>query len=118
MKMSFKRQHFKLKKLGCKWRKPKGRQSKLRLEKKGRWKRVKIGFGSPKKEKNLITIKGELKRVVRVKNLKDLESLDPRDNVCIIASSVGKKKVSEIEKRTEKLGLKILNRRIIKKKSQ
>lgn len=114
--MAFKRQQFKLKKLGSKWRKPKGRQSKLRIEKKGRWKKVKIGYGSPKSERNLINIKGEFKKPVRIANIKDLEKIDPNTSVGIIVSSVGKKKSDEIIKKANEIGLKILNRKLIKKK--
>jgi len=88
----FRRLYF-IKRLGKKWRKPKGRQNKLRLEKKGKGKRVKVGFGSPKNER---------KRIIRIFSKKDIENIknsniDPKKNIILIASSVGKKKREELK---------------------
>ena len=56
--MKFKRQdYFKHKRLKIKWKRPKGRQSKLRVKKSGSGMKVSIGYGSPKKEKPVL-IKG------------------------------------------------------------
>lgn len=87
-KRIFRRQLFSIKRLGEKWRRPKGRQSKLRLEKKSKGKRVKIGFGSPKSERKVI---------IRIFNENDIEklkntTLDEKRHIILIASSVGKKK--------------------------
>ncbi len=91
-KKFFRRLYF-IKRLGEKWRRPRGRQNKLRLEKKGKGKRVKIGFGSPKSER---------KKIIRIFSKKDIENLknlklDPKNNIILIASSVGKKKREELK---------------------
>lgn len=87
-KKIFRRQLFSIKRLGDKWRKPKGRQNKLRLEKKSKGKRVKIGFGSPKSERKI---------VLRIFNENDIEklkntNLDEKRHIILLAGSIGKKK--------------------------
>ena len=115
-KKKFKRQCFWLKRLGEKWRKPRGRQSKLKKEKKGKQPVPKIGFGSNKKERNMIIVKGELKKPVRIMNMKDLEKIDPKKEIGIVASSVGTKKAIEMLKKAKELGIKIFNKKFIEKK--
>jgi len=93
-KKKFLRRLYFIKRLGEKWRRPRGRQNKLRLEKKGKGKRVKVGFGSPKSEK---------KKIIRIFSKKDIENLnnlnfDDKKHVILIASSVGKKKREELKK--------------------
>ncbi len=101
MSKRFKRQNwFRLKRLGIKWRRPKGRQSKLRLEKKGKGKRVKIGFAHGDG-----LIKG--KTPVYISNLRDVEKAT-KENIAIIASSIGKKKYVEIVKALKEKGVEIL----------
>ena len=116
--MKFKRQCFWLKKLGEKWRKPKGRQSKLRVEKKGKWKRPSIGFGRDKTQRELVKIKGELKTPIIIKNLRDLNKLNPKRDVGFIASTVGTKKSNGILKKANEIGVKIVNRKIKNKKEK
>ncbi|MEM5812768.1 MAG: eL32 family ribosomal protein [Candidatus Aenigmatarchaeota archaeon] len=94
-KKVFKRQLFSIKRLGEKWRKPKGRQSKLRLEKKSKGKRVKIGFGSPKTERKII---------IRIFNEKDIENLrninlDEKKHIILLAGSIGKRKRKDLNKK-------------------
>jgi len=105
----FRRQQFWLKRLGEKWRRPRGRQSKLRKEIAGR-KRVKVGFGTPRALRGKVLVGNELRNVVYVRCLADLANVKPSD-VVIVASSIGKKKYLEILKRAEELGIKVLNRR-------
>ena len=102
MKPKFKRQQLILKKLKDSWRKPKGIHSKLRLQKKGKGKLVRIGYGSKKELRGLI--KG--KKTTYVSNLKDLENLK---EAIIISSKTGLKKKLEIINRAKELKLEIIN---------
>lgn len=95
----FRRQLFSIKRLGEKWRKPKGRQSKLRLEKKSKGKRVKIGFGTPKSERKII---------IRIFNEKDIEklksiNLDENRHIIFLSSTIGKKKRRELNKKLKEI---------------
>lgn len=102
--MKFKRQdYFKLKRLGTKWRRPKGRQSKLRVKKSGSGMKVSIGYGSPKKEKPKT-----------VRKVSDMEKLE-KDSLIIIQAGVGLKKLDQIVEKAKKMGVKISNKRRIEK---
>jgi large subunit ribosomal protein L32e len=103
-KPKFKRQQSYLKKLDDKWRKPKGKDSKMRKGIRGKGKKVKIGYGSPKAEKEKLPVK------VRISTPKELENIDPKTQVVIIASSVGKKKRLEIMKIAEEREIKIVTK--------
>ena len=117
-KKKFKRQQWWIKRLGEKWRKPKGRQSKLRKQVKGRPKLPKIGFRTPKEERGLIKIGEKLMRPVMIRNIKDLKKVNPKEEIGIVASSVGKKKRNEIAKEAEKLGIRLLNLKLRKFKKK
>jgi len=95
-----------LKRLGKKWRKPRGSQSKLRKHKKARGFIPHPGYGSPKSVKGLHPSGFE---EVLIYNVKNLEKINPEKQACRIASSVGKKKRLEIMKKTKKLKIKVLN---------
>ena len=96
----------KKKKLAPKWRKPKGRQNKMRLKKKGYHKTVKIGYGSPAKIKHIL--KSGLKGIL-ISSLKDIENINPKTEGIIISKKVGLKKKIEIIKKAKELSLKIIN---------
>ncbi len=96
----------KKKKLAVKWRKPKGRQNKMRLKLRGYRRVVKVGWGSPVAVKD--TLKSGLKGVI-VKSLKDMKDLDPKKEEIIISKTVGLKKKIDIIKKSKELGLKIAN---------
>lgn len=117
-KKKFKRQQWWIKRLGEKWRKPKGRQSKLRKQVKGRPKLPKIGFRKPKEERGKIKINDKLYEPVLIKNVNDLKKINPGKQIGIVASGVGKKKREEIAKEAEKLGVRLLNLKIKKKKKK
>jgi len=89
-----------------KWRRPKGHDSKVRLNRKGRIKGVKIGFRSSKKQRSRISC--------LVRNLKDADKIEKGQQVII--GKVGKKKRQEIERRIKERDGKILNLRTEKKK--
>ncbi len=100
----------KKKKLGKKWRRPKGLHSKMRLQKKGYRVIVKPGYGKPNKEKKLL--KG-LQAVV-IHNVKELEVIDEKKQGIIISSKVGNRKKVEIMNQAEKRKIEILNIKSIK----
>jgi large subunit ribosomal protein L32e len=101
-KPKFKRQNFLLSKLKESWRKPKGLHSKLRLKRRGKGKRPKIGYGTNKESKGLI----KNQRYVYISNVKGLENVK---QPILISSNTGLKKKLEIVKKAEELNLKIIN---------
>lgn len=106
-KPEFLRQNwFRFPKLGEKWRRPKGRHSKLRRHEKGKGFLPKPGYRSPKLVRGLHASGLE---EVRVFNPKELEGLNPKTHAVRIASQVGKKKRLEIMKKAKELGLRVLN---------
>jgi large subunit ribosomal protein L32e len=106
-KPEFLRQNwFRFKKLGEKWRRPKGLHSKLRRHFKGKGFLPKPGYGSPSLVKGLHPCGLKEVRVFRVE---DLEALNPNEHAVRIASQVGKKKRMEIMKVAKERGLKVLN---------
>ena len=91
-------------KKNLKWHGAKGRQNKLRLGRKGKMQRPKVGWGAPKGIRNLILGIS----AVRVENVKDLESVGK--GAGIIIARVGEKKRKEIVKKANETGIIILNR--------
>jgi len=81
-----------------KWRKPRGRDNKMREKRKGYPKVVSIGY---KKDKKL------QKSAIIVKNVKDLEAV--KKNNIIIVGKVGKKKKIEIAKKAKEKGIEFAN---------
>jgi large subunit ribosomal protein L32e len=103
MSKKFKRQesvrHLKLGKRKKKlrsWRKPKGRDSKMRLKRKGYATKVSIGFKSKPTPQPIL-----------VHNIKDLASLDKKS--IIVLAKVGAKKKIEIMNQAREMNLKITN---------
>lgn len=95
-----------LKKLGMKWRKPRGHHSKQRKRKKGRPKMPSPGYGAPKRLRGLHPSGF---REVLVSNHAILEKMDSKIEAARISGSVGKKKRDLILKRAEELKIKVLN---------
>ena len=98
--------HWKLKRLGTSWRRPKGLDDKHRLKRKGYPPTVEVGYRSPK------TVRGYHPSGYKekiVSNPNELEEIDPKVYAIRIAHTVGKRKRIEIVKKALKLGLKILN---------
>ena len=106
-KPGFKRQegyrHVKLKDT---WRRPRGRHSKLRKGKRARGKKPGVGYMSPPQVRGLT--KSGLKPVY-VSNIKELSGIDPKTDVAVIRSSVGKRKRSELILEAEKKEIELLN---------
>ncbi|MAE42843.1 50S ribosomal protein L32e [Candidatus Woesearchaeota archaeon] len=106
-KPDFIRQDFHKKcSLKKKWRKPKGLQSKLRLEIRGKAKSVSQGYRSPKKVRGLHKSGLEEKRVITVK---DLETLDAKKHILIIPSTLGKKNKIVVLKKAKELDFNVSN---------
>jgi len=107
---AFKRQEwFRYKKLGVKWRKPKGKTSKTRRYEKGKPAMPAIGYGSPKATRGLHP---SGYHDVLVCNIKELEKLDPATEAARISAVVGKRKKEIMLEKAEELGIKILNKGI------
>ncbi|MCE4614759.1 MAG: 50S ribosomal protein L32e [Desulfurococcales archaeon] len=88
------------------WRKPKGIDNKMRLQLKGYPPVVKIGYGSPKDIRGLHP--SGLKPII-IKSLKDLENVDPEQDIVYIASSVGLRLKSKIIEAARKRGIRLAN---------
>jgi len=95
-----------LKRIGKKWRKPKGQGSKLRRHRKGRGFLPNPGYGSPLASKFLHP---SGYREVLVSNMNDLEGINIANECVRISSTVGKKKRYDIQKKAEEMKIKILN---------
>ncbi len=87
-----------------KWRRPKGRHSKMRNKRKGYPVSPGAGYKKSRNER------GKILRLYPklVTNIKDLTGAD-KDNIIIIASRVGARKRIELIKKAEEMKLKILN---------
>lgn len=88
-----------------KWRAPKGMTSKLRRKEKSHGRQPNAGYGAPK---NLRFLHPSGLREVLVHNVQELSTLDSK-NAARIASSVGRKKRMEIQKKAEEKKIRILN---------
>ncbi|MFH0949287.1 MAG: eL32 family ribosomal protein [Candidatus Aenigmatarchaeota archaeon] len=105
--------YFRYKKLGEKWRKPRGRQSKLGIKKAGSGKRPSIGYSAQREIKNKIMHENEFLMPFIVSNPSQLEHV-PKGSVAVVAS-IGMKKAAEIAKKAESLGIKVYNRKKMSK---
>lgn len=93
----------KLRKKLQKWRRPKGRDNKMRLKEKGRPVVVSIGYKKSSKIRNKV----DNKIPKRISNINDLKNTHKHD--VIIVDKMGKKKKIEIAKIAKEKDLKILN---------
>ena len=106
---AFKRQNwFRYKRLGDKWRRPRGIHSKMRRHFKYRIPVAQVGFGGPASVRGLHPSGFE---EVRVNNLKEIDNVDPKTQAIRIASTVGDKKREIIVSKADELGIRVLNRR-------
>jgi|TARA_B110000914_G_scaffold74507_1_gene65498 large subunit ribosomal protein L32e len=92
------------------WRKPKGYQSKQRLNMKYRSPMARIGFGKIAAVRGLHSSGFE---EVLVHQIADMDSLNPELQAIRIGSTVGNRKRMAIHARADDLGVRILNRRNI-----
>lgn len=103
----FKRQdsHKKVRVGSC-WRRPKGRQNKMRLHRKGYARSRSTGFGSPRLARGL-SRKGLKQYIVFSKQ--DLESLDSKTDGIIISRTLGTRKKLDIFAFAKEKKLVVLN---------
>ncbi len=92
------------------WRKPKGYQSKQRLNMKYRSPMARIGFGKIAAVRGLHSSGFE---EVLVHQIGDMDSLNPELQAIRIGSTVGNRKRIAIHARADDLGVRVLNRRNI-----
>ncbi len=85
------------------WRRPKGRDNKMREKRKGYPKTVSVGYIGDKEVKG--TIEG--KKSIMIRNVKDLEMINK--NEIGIIGNIGKKKKIEIAKKAKEKGIPIHN---------
>ncbi|RLF91609.1 50S ribosomal protein L32e [Thermococci archaeon] len=99
-------EYFRFKKLGDKWRRPRGKDSKVRIGMKEKPPRVKVGYRKPR------TIRGfhpSGYREVLVSSPSQLSDVNPEAEAVRISSSVGKRKRAEILSKAKELGIRVLN---------
>ncbi|MCC7553461.1 MAG: 50S ribosomal protein L32e [Methanobacteriaceae archaeon] len=108
MNKRFKRQEYsRYKKLGIKWRRPRGKTSKMRRYEAGKPDMPSIGYRTPKENRGLHP--SGFKDVL-VHNMKELEDMDPSTEAGRISASIGKRKKELMLKKALNLGIKILNK--------
>ena len=88
------------------WRKPKGKDNKMRRQFSGVPELVKIGYGGPKISRGLHP-SGYTDNIVH--NEKELDIFNSKKDAIRIAHTIGKRKRNDILSKAEKLGLKVLN---------
>ena len=88
------------------WRKPKGKDNKMRKQKSGMPAIVKIGYRGPKAARGLHP-SGYTDNIVH--NVTEVAMLDPKKDAARIAHTVGKRKRTEIVSKATELGIKVLN---------
>jgi large subunit ribosomal protein L32e len=97
---------FRYKKLAKNWRRPDGITSSMRVNKKYRPSKVRVGFRGPKKVRGIHPSGFE---EIMIFNASDLDNINPKTQAARIGSSVGTKKRIEIEKKAKELDIRLLN---------
>jgi large subunit ribosomal protein L32e len=105
-KPEFKRHGAYAKRVSKNWRRPRGRDNKMRKNEKAKGRRPSVGFGTPKELKGLHP--SGFKEVM-IANINDLMKIDKKKEAARIISKVGKKKKAEIVNKAKELGIKVLN---------
>ena len=93
------------------WRRPRGKDSKMRLHKKGRPPSPKIGYRTPAPVRGRHPSGFEEVLVYNIKDIKD-KVIDSSRQAVRIGGSVGKRKRLEILEYADAHGIKVLNRRL------
>ncbi len=96
-----------LRRVGERWRRPRGVDSKMRLEVLGKPMSPKAGYGGDRRTRGMHP-SGYLE--VLVHNEGDVESLDPSTQAARISSKVGLLKREKILARADELRIRVLNR--------
>ncbi|MBU5688422.1 MAG: 50S ribosomal protein L32e [Candidatus Aenigmarchaeota archaeon] len=105
-KPKFNRHGAYVKRVSKSWRRPRGRDNKMRIKEKAKGKRPSVGFGAPKALRGLHP--SGFKEIL-ISNIKELERVDKVKEAIRIAAKVGKKKKTEIVAKAKELGIKVLN---------
>lgn len=104
---NFRRQEWYMwKRLGEKWRKPRGRDSKMRIRKRGKGKMPTIGYRVPRDTRGLHP--SGLSEVM-ITNTAELERVDAGKQAIRIAAGVGGRKKTQILKKASDLKIRVLN---------
>ena len=88
------------------WRRPKGRHTKMRDQKRGARKRVEPGFRTPRGVRGLSRSGYE---PVMVNTPSDIEGIDSRTQAALLSATLGQKKRVEVVNAALKRNIKILN---------
>ncbi|HKF27524.1 MAG TPA: 50S ribosomal protein L32e [Nitrososphaera sp.] len=88
------------------WRKPKGKDNKMRKQKSGMPALVKVGYRGPRAARGLHP---SGYRDIVIHNTAELSKLDPKKDAARIGHTVGKKKRIEIISKAAEFGIKVLN---------
>jgi len=88
------------------WRKPRGLDNKIRIERRGYPAKVKVGYRNPGKVRGLHPC--GLAEVL-VSSVKELEGLNPRRHCVRLSSTLSRRKKVEIATEAAKLKLKVVN---------
>ena len=88
------------------WRRPRGKQSKLRRHEKARGSYPKTGYRSPRDVRGL---ESNGLQAIRVFTSSEAKKLNPKKHTMVIGASVGKKKRAEILKIAEEKRIKVSN---------
>lgn len=103
----FKRQEsWRYDRLAPNWRRPRGKDNKMRLQVSGVPRLVKIGYRGPKVARGLHP---SGYKDILVFNVKDLSRIDKANDAIRIARTVGRRKRAEIVSEANKMQIKILN---------
>lgn len=105
----YRQEWFRHPRLGMKWRKPQGGQSKLRRHLGYRINVVSIGFRGPKSARGLHPSGFQ---EVLVHTVNELKGLDPKRQAVRIGGGVGDRKRQQIQEEADDLGLRVLNPRV------
>ncbi len=97
---------WRYKKLATNWRRPKGKDNKMRKQVSGVPPLVKVGYKGPRKARGLHP---SGYNDILVFNTKDLTKIDPKKDAARIAHAVGNKKRIDIITEATKLKIKVLN---------
>jgi len=88
------------------WRKPKGKDNKMRKQKSGMPAIVKVGYRGPRVSRGLHP-SGYTDNLVH--NVNELSRLDPKKDAARLGHTVGKRKRVEMIAKASELGIKVLN---------
>jgi len=89
-----------------KWKRPRGKDNKMRLKLKGYPPMASVGYGTPSELKDLHP--SGLVPVV-VSNVREIDALDPQKHAIYISSTVGLKKRIELINYAKSKGFRVLN---------